>query len=608
MCGKGMRRVGRGLRKDPQGIANLGRRRLEGALDAAACFLQPGRQFSRKGMRHGALDALLLFLLAEADGPVAMALREDVLSLRLAPQGPEGAVDIGPLAALPNLRALALEGANVAGPPPPLRLDRLELVAVSGLSLEWLEAAAPADFWTNGADVPSSVVRLRLDGTGTGCTGRAGHSLAGLPLLEELSANWCPALVVKDCPRLHKVACTGSFELAALASWGPLPHLESLSIENGIAPQPPGEVRLPDLPRLRTLTLDGHARLAALPATITHLSAGTPDLSLLAALDRPIELRVPGRGGVGQFPILRDGSALEVLDLSHRRLTDGDLVSVMGFPQLRRLHIAGTSVTNLGGLRGHARLEVLDISDCAALRNVDALANLPALRVVLMAGSCGMTPADLPPALAWVANRQPRPDIEALLKRERPRSVVRRAPPDLPPSAAGLFTDVFPLVLRRDYEAIDVAIDEFVTAGIPEVWDWWLSGVQIDKLLPRRMSHTLTDQPFARHAALRLIGAAPETCAAASRLRLETKLRSEPRTGPGGRFDLSLLAGLPNLESAVVGCSELKLPGSPRPEWLPRLTSLHITLLGRPDPSEKPGELVRRLRWVLPHVPNIAVR
>jgi hypothetical protein len=377
-------------------------------------------------------------------------------------------------------------------------------------------------------------------------------------------------------------------------------------------------VRLPTLPRLRTLLIDGAVRLSGLPATLTHLRLLMPDLAALQGLDRPVELHVPSPGPSPafntsdipksvEFPTLRDGTALEVLNVSGRVITDRTLADVRGFPELRRLHIARTAVTDLSGLKGHPRLEVVDVSDCTALRNIDALATLPALRVVLMAGACAMTPADLPPGIEWMANRQVGPDLDALLKREPPRTTARRLPPGLPRSAARLHAEVFPLMLRRDYDAIDVAVDEFVAAGIPEVWDWWLDGVQMDRLSPRRMSQTLTDWPYTRHAALRLIGAAPDTCAVALRLRGETSLRTEARNAPGGRFDLSLLAGLPHLESALIGCFELKLPDSARPEWLPRLTSLHIVTSSYTE-RLKPWELEKALRRVLPHVPNVVVR
>lgn len=590
--------------------------------------LQPGRLFARRGMHRSALDSLLLLLLTEADGPVAAALREEVLSLRLVHGARGGTTDLTPLSALPNLRSLGLDGVNLTGPLPRLDLDRLELVHTPGVPKQWLDAVAPIDFWTDGEDVPGSVVRLRLDGTGAG--GHGGHGgpcLAGLPALEELKATWCPGLILRECPRLHSVLCAGSFDLETLASWSALPDLQSLHIENGFSPQVPSAVRLPTLPRLRTLLIDGAVRLSSLPATVTHLRVSMPDLVVLQGLDRPVELHVPSPAAVVfaggsprpefntsdipksvDFPTLRDGTALEVLDVSGRAVTDRSLADIRSFPELRRLHLARTPVADLSGLKGHPRLEVVDISDCTALRNIDALATLPALRVVLMAGACAMTPADLPPGIEWMANRQMGPDVDALLTREPPRTTARRLPPGLPRSAARLYAEVFPLMLRRDYDAIDVAIDEFVAAGIPEVWDWWLDGVQMDRLCPRRMSPTLTDWPYTRHAALRLIGAAPDTCAVALRFRGETSLRAEARNAPGGRFDLSLLAGLPHLESALIGCLEMKLPGSARPEWLPRLTSLHIVLSNPAERLDGPRELEKQLRRVLPHVPNVVVR
>lgn len=579
-----------------------------GGGDHVSGAFHPGRAFGRKGLHRGALDALMLFLVTEAEGPVAAELRDSAVSLRLAHSGWEGGTNLERLGLLPNLRALGLEGVTVNGDLPALKLDQLELVSAAGITGDWLERVAPSDFWTDANDIPRSVVRLRIGGT----TGPR-PPVRDLPLLEDLQAFWT-TLQVRDCPRLRQVRSTGPLDLAVLATWTNLPQLASLCAEGAFAwNRPP--VSLPEMPKLRTLVLDGFVELLSIPPSVTHFGASLMNLAPVAALDAPVELRVPRAGGNGELPPIRDSSKLAVLDLSGRAVSETSLETIGCFPALRRLHLRGAPITSLRALQGHPSLEVVDISDCSLLRDIHALGTLPNLKVTLMAGTCGMTPADLPAGVEWTANRQEGPNIDVLLQRERPRLQPRRFPRGLPKSAERLFHDVFPLMLRRDYDSIDVAIDEFAHAEIPEVWDWWLDGVGLPagsagaasaQLCPRRMSQTQQDQPFARHAALRLIGLAPESCEIAARFRLRTTLRSRFQSGPAGCFDISLLTGLPHLESVVVGCNELKLPGSPHPDWVPRLTSLHVVSY-RPGPEDFRA-IEQRLRAALPHVPDIIVR
>lgn len=563
--------------------------------------LQPGKGFARHGLPRGALDALLLFLVANAEGPVAALLREDVTSLRLS-HGGWPATDLGPLRSLPNLRELGLDSVNPVGELPALHLDRLELVSMPALPQAWLDALAPTSVRTNGAQVPNTVVRLLLDGAAESI-----RDVGGLHRLEELVVGWCTTLRVRDCPRLRTARITGAYQVEHLAAWRGLPSLEELELHAGVTPPPRAPLELPPLPNLRSLVIDAYVDLRHVPDSVERLEVRLARVEAVERLARPRVLRIGAPGAPGPYPRLRDASALEVLDLSGRAIGDLDLLEVQRSPALRRLHVAGTRVRSLRPLERHPSLEVVDISDCAELQDIAALGTLPKLQVVVMAGACALTPADLPPDVQWTAVRQARPDIDALLARERPKSVARRMPAALPPEAARLYTDVFPLVLRRDYEAIDVAVDAFAAEDIPAVWDWWLEGVTPERLCPRRMSQVQTDAPYARHAALRLIGAAPSTNARAASLRTMTTLRCPSRDAPGGRFDLSLLAGLPNLESASISCVELRLPEGPRPDWVPRLTTLQLEMWNFKDRYQRPADLVARVRAVLPHVPNVVV-
>lgn len=563
--------------------------------------LQPGAVLSRKGLPHGALDALLLFLLTHAEGPVAPLLREDITSLRLS-HGDWPSTDLGPLAALPNLRALGLSSVTPVGELPALHLDRLELVSMPALPQAWLDALGTTSVRTNGVQVPSTVVRLRLDGAAESI-----RDVGGLHRLEELVVGWCANLRVRDCPRLRTARITGAYQAETLAAWRGLPSLEELEIDAGVAPIPRAPLELPPMPSLRSLVINAYVDLRHLPQGVEHLDVRLAKVEAVEGLARPRVLRIGAPGAPGPYPRLRDASALEIIDLTGRAIGDVDLLEVQRSPALRRLHVAGTKVRSLRPLERHPGLEVVDISDCAELQDIAALGTLPKLRVVVMAGACALTPADLPPEVQWTAVRQPHPDIDALVARERPRSVARRMPAALPPEASRLYAEVFPLMLRRDYEAIDVAVDAFAAEDIPAVWDWWLDGVTPGRLSPRRMSQTLTDGPYARHAALRLIGAAPSTNARAASLRAMTTLRCPDKEGVG-RFDLSLLAGLPNLESAAVACFELRLPEGPRPDWVPRLTTLQLEMSNFKDRYQRPEDLVARVRAVLPHVPNIVVK
>ncbi len=571
----------------------------------------PGPLFSRKGMPRSSLNPLLLFLLQEAEGPLAATLREEAVSLFLAHQG--AATNLASLACLPNLRALRLEGCALVGPAPALRLQALEVTGCSGLELGWMEAASPSELWTDGDAFPRSVERLRLrvpDEPGP-------RWVRDLPRLTHLTAIWCGGgLVVTNCPQLRVVKVEGAFHAPRLDRWSGVPMLEVLEVEA----EPPGAalVHLPEAPRLQSLALGGRAiALASLPPSVTHLDVSLVDCTPIHRLLRPMELRLRHPGGVGGWPKPVDGSALTVLDLSDRVLRDADLHGVHAFPALRRLHIAGTAVRSLAGLTGHPALQVVDISRCAQLEDIRALGSLPALKVTVMAGACAMTPSDLPAAVHWTANRQLGPNLDALVQRETPRVRARRLPASLPREAERLFHDVFPLLTRRDFGAIDVAVDEFVSADIPEVWDYWLDGLLVRTLSPRRFSQAQGDHPFTLHATLRLVGTAPETCRAADPLRSATslKLQFNYAAGISGRFDLSLLAGLPQLESVDLSCMDIVVPTGPRPDWLPRLTTLHVrsptmqlSLRNHSERSSALGRLEREIRELLPHVRDVLVR
>lgn len=171
-----------------------------------------------------------------------------------------------------------------------------------------------------------------------------------------------------------------------------------------------------------------------------------------------------------------------------------------------------------------------------------------------------------------------------------------------------LDADVLPLMCSQDYDSIDVAVDRLVQCNSPEAWEAWLAGVDLRHLAPTPMAERGVEQEYMRHAALRLIGAAPETCGVAVALRRGTFLRSFPHRATGGRFDISLLAGLPRLERAELTCSELRLPETPRTDWLPRLKSVAVFLLASVGGEGGVRRLEARLRSVLPHVPDVRVR
>ncbi len=583
---------------------------------------QPGRPFRARKMLRASLDVLLLFLVVNAEGPLAAALREDAVSLRFDRTDAMGELDLAPLAALPNLRALGLRRATIAAHPPTLPLDRLEIDATDGIDAAWIAACAPAELilrfprsnGRRGDELPPSLVRLHLQRLG----GPA--RIERMPLLEVLTTEETPDVLITDCPQLREVRIAGESVLERISGWSGLPALAELRVGGAVGlTTTPSTVHLPPLPSLHTLSIGSPVALSAVPSSVRRFRACLADDAAIAALERPVDLRAmalpahlglpPSRG----LPPIRDGSELEVLALTGRAVDDADLGRLLTFPRLKRLYLYGTPITSLSAIAGHPTVELVDLRECTQLRNASALATLPRLRVTLMGGACALRPGDLESEIAWTANCQPSPDIDALLQREPPRPTVKRMPRALPADAEALYREVFPLLLRRDYDSIDIAVDEFARADIDAVWAWWLDGVAlpdarslIARLCPRRMSQAEADQPYARHAALRLIGAAPATCAVAEQFRRETGLKSVFASGPGGCFDLSLLAGLPALESAIIGCATLRLPSSPRPDWLPRLTSLHIRASWRDVPERLAIE--HQVRTVLPHVPDIVIR
>lgn len=190
-------------------------------------------------------------------------------------------------------------------------------------------------------------------------------------------------------------------------------------------------------------------------------------------------------------------------------------------------------------------------------------------------------------------------------------------PAPLPPLAA-LIARTQPLLTARSYDAIDVAVDALLDAGLEPAWDHWLDGLQRwspqeGTICPRRFSQTLTDRPYVVHAALRLIATAPEGCAPAARVRRTTALRLGflPAT-PAPVLDLALLAGWTQVESVQVANARLRVPAEPRPDWLPSLTTLDVqgpldAEGARLDPAGRRA-LADALRAALPHVRELRLR
>ena len=588
-------------------------------------MLHPGplllRSAMHRGMHRTALNVLLLFLTARAEGPVAAALRAQVLSLQFNHWAWDGVTDLQPLSAFPNLNALRIYGCRVRSPLPGLRLHTLDVEASDGIEDDWIVRTAPLHLRTDGSAVPRSVVRLEL----TAPAAPSQTAILDCPDLEALTLRGRSALVIRDCPRLRVVRAhdhVGSFTFSA---WSTLPNLEVLEIRS--EPDVHGaaaKCALPDLPALRELMLTGRpVDLAHVPATVQRLEAPLMDCKSLSALQRPTELRIAHPRGRGGWPQVQDATALITLDLSGRAVSDADLQGVHRSPALQRLHVANTDVTRLDALHGHASLALLDLSGCAELRDVRALSSLPALRVTRITGRCGIDPKDLPSAQQWTANQQVQPDIEALLRRTPPTARRLTMPAGLPKSAEPLLDAIFPLLHRRSFEAIDVAVDAIVAADIPKVWDHWLDGMQswnpqAKAICPRRFSQAIPDRAYVLHATLRLIGTAPATCAAAEPLRRATTLKLDfgYLSAKVHSFDLSLLAGLIELESVQLSSVHLVVPDSPRPDWLPRLTSLHIhnprpapgsPSVSRSGPSPYPM-LREQLCRTLPHVRDVQVR
>ncbi len=114
---------------------------------------------------------------------------------------------------------------------------------------------------------------------------------------------------------------------------------------------------------------------------------------------------------------LRDAKTLESLVIRHAAILD-NIAALSNKPHLEHLVLRETSIADLRSLADALALRVLDLSGCTVAKGIEAIAELPELRVLALGGT-PFTPKDLPPELlphaTWVMN----PDIVALGARPR---------------------------------------------------------------------------------------------------------------------------------------------------------------------------------------------
>lgn len=212
---------------------------------------------------------------------------------------------------------------------------------------------------------------------------------------------------LRTLPQLKRLTLSGRFtSLAALRS----ETLEDLRLY-GIH----GELYAPDaLPSLRWATFEsvsgltelsclrGHSGLTLLRASnCKHLTslAGVEALAELEHLDL-------GCSGITSLDALRGHPRLTRLNLSTTPVRD--LSALASLPALRHVDLSGcAALTDVSPLAGLSALEVLDLRGCVGVRDVSSLAEHPTLRTLALHGT-SVSQESLPSSLAaiavWVAD------------------------------------------------------------------------------------------------------------------------------------------------------------------------------------------------------------
>ncbi|WP_409464057.1 NACHT domain-containing protein [Amycolatopsis sp. GA6-003] len=196
------------------------------------------------------------------------------------------------------------------------------------------------------------------------------RDVSALPTLRQLvslSITSCPQVsAVEDilsCQRLRKLSTSRVVARDARKMVERLPALRWLDLRSCSSLMTIGD--LGANPALRRLGFDACGELSGLDGL-----AGFPGLVSLSFLDCPL-LRISG-------PELAD-SAIESLTLRWCD-TVRNLEPLCAMPNLRRLHLQGLGIPDLGPLRELTKLTSLAVLDCPWVNDLRPLADLPALR------------------------------------------------------------------------------------------------------------------------------------------------------------------------------------------------------------------------------------
>ena len=325
------------------------------------------------------------------NGAVAdLAGLENAVNLKDLNLGFNPVVDLRPLALLPKLESLNLDGVGT---------DLRTLSSLSGIRrlsvrhsgvedlrpLARLRSLTELDVGDNRIDDLSPLVTLTRLAVLRADRNRIANlsPLRGMVSLKELDIGFNP---LED-----------PWQLALL------PALESLNLD-GATPDPVALASLPGLHRLslRHNGIDDLGPLAGLTSLI-ELDVGDnriEDLHSLTGLTGLVRLRAD-RNRIGNLSSLASLAGLETLDLTANRVRD--VQALAGLGRLRTLHLGNNPVREISPLSGLERLGELGLAE-NVVGELRSLSGLTGLRRLDLRGSAArdLRPLRALPSLVWV--------------------------------------------------------------------------------------------------------------------------------------------------------------------------------------------------------------
>lgn len=348
--------------------------------------LVPNAVFLGRGKRHAPLAHRLLETVCRApSSPRADALRRSIKSLSLESTAP---LDLSPLAGLPALEWVVVKAPALRSLPSIAHVKKIEL-AVEDLDLAPLAGA--------------SVDELLLDFTKRPCRSLSGTEVLAVGALRILHAAPTAAIGARKLDLMPSSPAIGPLtgSMSALSIYnddslrsivlGDLPRLQALRVRLSALTELVGAERCG---ALQDVTLWGTSlqRPPALPPTVVSLDLEGADLDLsdLAGMSLPHlrTLRVAARGAVRRLDAIAGHTGLRSLSLEPGSDLRGLDTVLPRLPDLEYLSLAGHVVERVPSvLKACPRLEVVSLVGCSGFLEHDVLADLPALRSLLLAGS-----------------------------------------------------------------------------------------------------------------------------------------------------------------------------------------------------------------------------